>query len=137
VRAAARHDGKYVLMTNELDLPAEELVQGYRDLWRAERAFRSMKNVLDLEPVQHRTSERIAAHVHVCVLAYLLIRVAENRAQAGWEQIREEVARISLTELTTDRASVLQTKALTKAERDLLNSCKAPPPPKILQAITG
>ena len=133
VAAAARHDGKYVLMTNELDLPAEELVLGYRDLWRAERAFRSMKSVLDLEPVQHRTPERITAHVHVCVLAYLLARVAENRAQSGWEQVRERLERISLTELTTDRASVLQTKALTKSERELLNCFRVPLPPQILQ----
>jgi len=133
VAAAARHDGKYVLMTNELDLPAEELVLGYRDLWKAERAFRSMKSVLDLEPVQHRTPERITAHVHICVLAYLLVRVAENRAQTGWEQIRERVERISLTELTTERASALQTKSLSSAERDLLNCCKVPPPARTLQ----
>jgi len=135
VAAAARHDGKYVLMTNELDLPAEELVLGYRDLWRAERAFRSMKSVLDLEPVQHRTPERITAHVHICVLAYLLLRVAENRAQIGWEQIRERLERISLTELTTDRASVLQTKALTKPERELLNCFRVPLPLQILQVV--
>jgi transposase len=136
VVAAARHDGKYVLMTNELDLPAEELVLGYRDLWRAERAFRSMKSILDLEPVQHRTPERITAHVHVCVLAYLLVRVAENRARIGWEAIREQVERISLTELTTGRASVLQTKSLTSAERDLLNCCKVALPPKTLQVTS-
>ena len=137
VAAAARHDGKYVLMTNELDLQAEELVLGYRDLWKAERTFRSMKSVLDLEPVQHRTPERISAHVHICVLAYLLIRVAENRAQRGWEQIREQVERISLAELTTDRASILQTKVLTRSERDLLNCCKAPSPPQILQVTSA
>ena len=136
VAAAARHDGKYVLMTNELDLPAEELVLGYRDLWRAECAFRSMKSVLDLEPVQHRTPERITAHVHICVLAYLLVRIAENRAQSGWEQIREQLERISLTELTTDRVSVFQTKALSREERDLLNKCKVAPPPKILQVTS-
>lgn len=136
VAAAARHDGKYVLMTNELDLPAEELVLGYRDLWRAECAFRSMKSVLDLEPVQHRTPERITAHVHICVLAYLLARIAENRTKIGWEQIRERLERISLTELTTDRASVFQTKALSREERDLLNKCKVEPPPKILKIIS-
>ena len=136
VAAAARHDGKYVLMTNELDLPGEELVQGYRDLWKAERAFRSMKSVLDLEPVQHRTPERICAHVHLCVLAYLLARIAENRAQSGWEQIRERVERISLTELSTDRASIFQTKALTREERDFLNCFKIPVPPKILQVTS-
>ncbi|WP_420128981.1 IS1634 family transposase [Longimicrobium sp.] len=133
VAAAARHDGKYVLMTNELDLPAEELVLGYRDLWRAERAFRSMKSILDLEPVQHRTPERITAHVHVCVLAYLLVRVAESRARIGWDAMREQVERITLSELATGRASVLQTKSLTSAERELLNCCKVPLPPKTLQ----
>ena len=136
VAAAARHDGKYVLMTNELDLPGEELVQGYRDLWKAERAFRSMKSVLDLEPVQHRTPERICAHVHLCVLAYLLARIAENRAQSGWEQIRERLERISLTELSTHRASIFQTKALTREERDFLNCFKIPAPPKILQVTS-
>jgi len=73
VKAEERLDGKYVLMTNELELPAEELVRGYRDIWRAERAFRSMKSLLDIEPVHHRTTERIVAHVHLCVLAYRLI----------------------------------------------------------------
>jgi hypothetical protein len=95
-----------------------------------------MKSVLDLEPVQHRTPERITAHVHVCILAYLLARVAENRAQIGWKLIRERLERISLTELTTDRASVFQTKVLTKEERDILNCCKVAPPPKILQVTT-
>jgi hypothetical protein len=33
VAADAGYDGKYVLMTNELDLPRAELVLGYRDLW--------------------------------------------------------------------------------------------------------
>jgi transposase len=136
VAADARFDGKYVLMTNELDLPAEELVLGYRDLWKAERSFRSMKSVLDLEPVQHRTPERITAHVHLCVLAQLLTRVAENRVKAGWELIRERVERITLTELTTDRASVLQTKTLSKAEREIFNCCSAPLPPKIVQVAT-
>jgi hypothetical protein len=133
VAAVARHDGKYVLVTNELTLPAAELVQGYRDLWRAERAFRSMKSVLDLEPVQHRAPERIMAHVHICVLAYLLVRLVENRTQLGWDLVRERVERITLSELSTDRASILQTKALSREERDLVDCCGALIPPKILQ----
>jgi hypothetical protein len=137
VAADARFDGKYVLMTNELELPAEELVLGYRDLWRAEQAFRSMKSLLDLEPVQHRTPERITAHVHLCVLAYLLSRVAENRSRCGWSEIRERLERITLAELATERASVLQTKALSAPERDLLNSCGVAAPPKILQVVSS
>jgi transposase len=136
VAADARYDGKYLLMTNELELPPAELVLGYRDLWKAERAFRSMKSLFDLEPVQHRTPERITAHAHLCVLALLLTRLAENRSKVGWEHIRERVERITLTELTTDRASILQTKTLTKAERDFFNCCSVSQPPKILQVAT-
>lgn len=74
--------------------------------------------------------------MHLCVLAQLLTRVAENRVKVGWELIRERVERITLTELTTDRASVLQTKTLSKAEREIFNSCSASPPPKIVQIAT-
>jgi hypothetical protein len=34
--------------------------------------------------------------------------------EIGWAQIRERLERISLTELSTDRASVFQMKALTR-----------------------
>jgi len=131
-KAEERLDGKYALVTNELELPAEELVRGYRDMWRAERAFRSMKSLLDIEPVHHRTEERIVAHVHLCVLAYLLCRVAEARAGASWERLWEQLDEISLTRLETKRATVLQTKRLTAAEQDLFKRCRVVPPPRIL-----
>jgi len=37
-----------------------------------------MKTHLDLRPVHHRKEERIRAHVLLCWLALLLIRIAEN-----------------------------------------------------------
>jgi len=132
VKAEERLDGKYALLTNELELPAEELVRGYRDMWRVERAFRSMKSLLDIEPVHHRTEERIVAHVHLCVLAYLLCRVAEVRGGASWERLWEQLDEISLTRLETERATVLQTKRLTAAEQDLFKRCRVLPPPRIL-----
>lgn len=138
IAAEARLDGKYVLMTNELDLPAEELVAGYRDLWRAERAFRSMKSVLmksvlEIEPVFHRTPERITAHVHLCVLAYLLTKVVENKSGLSWEQARERLERIALTKIESARATVLQTTRLGAQEKAFLNSCGVTEPPPILQ----
>jgi hypothetical protein len=49
------------------------------------------------------------------------------------EHLYFQVERITLNELTTGRASVLQTKSPTSAERDLLNCCRVPLPPKTLQ----
>ncbi|MFQ6090183.1 MAG: IS1634 family transposase [Candidatus Bipolaricaulia bacterium] len=132
IRREAKLDGKWVLMTNELELPAEELVLGYRDLWRAERAFRSMKSVLEIEPVYHRIAERIIAHVHLCVLAYLLMKVVENRTQESWEWARERLERISLSRIEGGQAAVLETKRLTPAEQEFLKKCGVAPPPRIV-----
>ena len=123
IRREARLDGKTVLMTNDLKLPAADLVRGYHDLWLAERAFRSMKSVLEIEPVYHRTPERITSHVHLCVLAYLLTRLVENRTGESWELARERLNQISLTAIKTERATVFKTKELNADERSFLKRC--------------
>ncbi|MCV4608056.1 IS1634 family transposase, partial [Escherichia coli] len=46
VKRAARYDGKYLLRTNT-DLDPEAVVRAYKDLWRVERAFRTLKSALD------------------------------------------------------------------------------------------
>jgi transposase len=53
----------------------------------AERGFRDLKTVLELRPVLHRLEHRIRAHVLLCWLALLLIRVAERRARQIWNRI--------------------------------------------------
>ena len=52
-----------------------------------------MKQVLDLRPVYHRRGDRIRAHVILCWLALLLIRVTENTAGQPWSKIRAELQR--------------------------------------------
>jgi transposase len=136
VRDDERLDGKYVLMTNELKLPAEELVLGYRDMWRAERAFRSMKSVLRIEPVHHRAERRILAHAHLCVLAYLLMRLAENRTGESWPLLREILEQVSVARIETGHASIFRVKQLKESERILWNSCGIDAPPRTLQVTT-
>lgn len=133
IRREERLDGKWVLMTNELELPAEELVLGYRELWQVERAFRSMKSVLEIEPVYHRIPERIIAHVHLCVLAQLLTKVVENRTQESWELARERLERISLLRIEGGQAAVLEAKRLTAGEQEFLKKCGVAPPPRIVE----
>ncbi|MFG3656679.1 IS1634 family transposase [Streptomyces sp. NPDC047706] len=94
VAAEARLDGKYLLATSDPDLPAEDVALGYKNLLEAERAFRTMKSTLDLRPVYHRLDERIRAHVLLCWLALLLIRVAERRTEQTWPTINTELSRI-------------------------------------------
>ena len=57
---------------------------GYKQLLEVEDAFRTLKQTLELRPVYHRLSRRIKAHVVICWLALLLIRVAEVRAERAF-----------------------------------------------------
>jgi transposase len=72
LRVALARDGAYLLLSDKTDWSPEELWGTYIQLTRAEDAFRAMKTNLLLRPMWHQTSDRIRAHVFVCVLAYAL-----------------------------------------------------------------
>jgi len=66
-------DGFYVIRTDvpAVALDAEQTVRAYKSLAKVERAFRRIKSVdLQIRPIHHRTSERVRAHVLLCMLAY-------------------------------------------------------------------
>jgi len=44
-------DGKFLVSSSDDTLSAEDIVLGYKALWRVERAFRDLKHVLDIRPV--------------------------------------------------------------------------------------
>jgi Transposase DDE domain len=75
IDAEAALDGIYVLRTSvpATDLDAAGIVAGYKNLANVERDFRSIKtDDLDLRPIHHRLTERIEAHVLICLLACYL-----------------------------------------------------------------
>ena len=80
IKTEANLDGKYLLRCSDPNLSAEDIALGYKQLLEVERGWRDMKQILDLRPVYHRREDRIRAHVLLCWLALLLIRVAETTA---------------------------------------------------------
>jgi hypothetical protein len=61
-----------LLLSDKTDWSPEDLWRTYIQLTRAEDAFRAMKSNLLLRPMWHQKSDRIEAHVFVCVLAYAM-----------------------------------------------------------------
>jgi hypothetical protein len=75
IAAEAALDGIYVIRTSvpatQLDTPAT--VTAYKNLAQVERDFRNIKtDDLDLRPVHHYLSDRVRAHVLICMLAQYL-----------------------------------------------------------------
>jgi hypothetical protein len=76
IDAEAALDGIYVLRTSvpAADLDAAGVITSYKNLANVERDFRSLKtDDLDLRPIHHRLTDRVEAHVLICMLAAYLI----------------------------------------------------------------
>jgi transposase len=131
LKAEAKLDGKFLLSTSDPDLSAEDVALGYKNLLEAERAFRDLKTTLELRPVWHRLEHRIRAHVLLCWLALLLVRVAERRTGQTWRRINLELGRLHLVTLAGPAGRVEQTTALTSTQRELLTATEITPPPRV------
>jgi len=131
VRTEQYLDGKYLLSTSDDSLSAADVALGYKQLLEVERAFRTLKTTLDLRPLYHRKDERIEAHVFLCFLALLLVRVAERQTRQTWDQIRAVLERIHLGEFESKDGRILQRTELTPDQIKLLKLLNISSPAKI------
>ena len=121
-------DGKFLLRTSDESLSATDIALGYKALYEAERGWRDMKSTIDLRPVYHRRQDRIQAHVQLCWLALLLLRVAETETDDTWRNLRNEMDRMHLVTLATSAGTVAQRTELTHRQRQILKALKLPEP---------
>jgi hypothetical protein len=133
VKAEQRLDGKYLLRCSDPKLSTEDIAVGYKQLLEVERGWRDMKSVLDLRPVYHRLEDRIRAHILLCWLALLLVRVAETSTGATWNTIRADLQRLHVITYTGPAGTFTQSTEPAKPHRDLFAALNLEPPKKIIQ----
>jgi len=124
-----RLDGKWLLRTSDETLTAADLAAAYRQLYEIERGWRDFKGSLRLRPVFHSREDRIRAHVQICWLALLLMRVVENATQMSWRCVREELDRMHLVTLATEEGRVAKRTLTTPGQRRILGALELPEPP--------
>jgi hypothetical protein len=133
IKAEENLDGKYLLRCSDPHLSAEDIALGYKQLLEVERGWRDMKQIIDLRPVYHRLEERIRAHVILCWLALLLIRIIETRADTTWTQARRELQRLHAGTFTGPAGLFRQVTGLTKPQTDLLAKLSIPHPRQVIE----
>lgn len=92
VEEAKELDGKFAIMSTELDINCKEIVDAYFEKNDVERAFRFMKQVTKLQPTRCWLENRVRVHVFICYLAYLLSRVLEYKLRKSGMRITSEKA---------------------------------------------
>ena len=86
IAAEAALDGIYIIRTSVTPerLDSASCVRHYKSLSQVERAFRSMKTVdLKVRPIHHRLSDRVRAHIFLCMLAYYV----EWHLKEAWREL--------------------------------------------------
>jgi hypothetical protein len=128
VKRESHLDGKWLLRTSDATLTPADLAAAYKQLLHVERGWRDMKGALGLRPVFHHREDRIRAHVQLCWLALLLIRVLENATGDTWRNVRHELDRMHLVTLATTDGQVAQRSATTADQKTILAALGLPEP---------
>ena len=117
IEAESKLDGIYAIRTNvaAVRLAASDVVQAYKGLSQAERAFRSIKTVdLEVRPIHHRLPDRVRAHVLLCMLSYYL----------EWH-MRQALAPVLFDDHQRDDAAAARPSVVAPAQRSTAARRKA------------
>lgn len=111
VEQEARFDGKWVLRTNT-DLPAKEVALKYKQLWRVEQIFRTVKSILHTRPIYHKRDETIRGHVFCSFLALVMMAELQKRLEAKglqleWNDVLRDVNQLEEIELESNGKTFL------------------------------
>ena len=71
--------GYYQIVSSELTLDAQEIIDKYHGLTQIEDQFRVMKGDLETRPLYVRTPEHINAHLLICMMALVMMRIIQKR----------------------------------------------------------
>jgi Transposase DDE domain len=136
VKAAEKFDGKFVVITNDDTLSAEDVALAYKAGAMIESCFRRMKQTgLEVRPMFHWTPRRIEAHVKLCVLALQMQRSAEIRAGLPWARIAHALAALKAVRYRSESRTIVQRTKISSELAGLLKKLGISAP-KQLMAVT-
>lgn len=90
-------DGLHGVLTNIKNMPPEQVLNQYRNLWQIEECFRINKHDLKIRPIYHWTPDRVKAHLAICYMAFTCLRHLEYRVKLRYIKLSPEVIRKELT----------------------------------------
>ena len=133
VKAAAKFDGKFVVISNDETLSADDIALGYKGGWIIEACFRRMKQTgLQVRPMFHWTARRIEAHVKLCVLALQIQRAAEIRCQLPWARIAHALGGLKVVRYRCESRTIVQRTKISAELSAMLKTLKISVPKQVL-----
>jgi hypothetical protein len=116
IAGAERHDGKWVVTSNDDTLAVEDLALAHRRLIRVEACWCALKRSLRSPPVRHLRPWPTETHLMMSLLALLLERASELHAGGAWRELADvlheiEVVATEPAQAVPGRAALLASSA--------------------------
>lgn len=74
-----KYDGYYSIVTSELEMSEDKIIDTYRGLWEIEETFKITKSELKTRPVYVSNEDHIDAHFLTCFIALVILRLLHKK----------------------------------------------------------
>lgn len=81
--------GYYQIVTSELTMEAQDVIDKYHGLTQIEDQFRVMKSDLETRPLYVRTPEHVDAHLLICMIALVMMRIIQKRIRDNGDNLKD------------------------------------------------
>ena len=71
--------GYYMIITSEINMSDNEIIDTYHKLSKIEDQFRVMKGTFETRPVYVRKEEHISSHLLICMISLIVIRIIQQK----------------------------------------------------------
>lgn len=120
-------DGFSCIFSTQKRFSKQQMVRLYFDKDLVEKAFRTMKGITRLQPIRMWLYDRVAAHVFICYLAYLLLSLLQYRlrkTEVSAEEALRELATMYKVYLKDPKKGfrIGRTVTLTKKQEMILRA---------------
>jgi len=96
IKESEKYDGFLSIATNVKGLTTTQVLGAYKDLYKIEHTFRSLKNFLEARPMFHWTKNRIMGHICLCYITYTLLNCLQQKLKQAGKAMSENMIRKNL-----------------------------------------
>jgi len=137
IKRSQQYDGFLAISTNEENLPVDQILDHYRNLYKIEHSFRSFKTHLETRPMFHWTDKRIKGHMCLCYIAYALLaqlqlRLKKKNFPLSENKIRKLMSKMQVSHIKNGNREFYLRSKLCDQTRAFLNKIGKRPIPNII-----
>ena len=130
----ARYDGFASIATNNRELPVEEILSQYRQLYKIEQTFRTFKSYLETRPMFHWTEGRIKGHLCLCYMSFAMLNYLGNLLKRknvimSENKIREALSKMQLSLIELEGEKYYLRSSMSERATQILRLLNLKKPP--------